>query len=209
MWESLPQGFTTTNLLLRCTSPRKGERAWKMFSLPTSYGSQDSGCCNPVKWKCVCLRSKAKWINPAFHSFLLLSGCDAKETILHMTLCVLSLESRPLNDICTVPMPIHIYMKSLFPRTHCWLQRQKIITICHQIVLVVLSHLAEDGIALVSMGKSVSLHSAAGRLFSSPSASSKLQSPSGCSPGRDKSGAGGRQREVRMWVCRQAQSKST
>lgn len=155
---------------------------------------------------------------------MLLSGCNSKAAALKMTLCFLSFDGRPLCDTCTVPRPIHIYMRHSLPRT-CLRPVKK--TGNHyslsQTVPVVPPHLAEDGIALVSpsslylaWGKSPFTHTPISRkafLFTPVQlqalelvwTSRGMVVPQGEITAEQVGRLGG----VRMCICRQAQSEST
>lgn len=131
---------------------------------------------------CVWDQKLNELINPS-HSFVNLSGWDSKETALQMVFGVLSFYGRLLCDIHSVPKPYIFTWGVCFPGH---VAGSEDITVCHQTVPVVPSHLAEDGIELLALSSLYlawtnlsSSHPSAGRLFPSPSGSFKLQSLSG------------------------------
>lgn len=113
--------------------------------LPTGCEPWDPGCSHNVKWKCVCLRSIAKWINPIIHSFV--AAVPRKQ---HSKWCCISspLMGSPVWHLSLCPCIFTWDICSL--GYACCLLRQRILMICHQTVPAVLPHPAESDIAVIA-----------------------------------------------------------
>lgn len=113
--------------------------------LPTGYKPWESGCSPNVKWKCVHLRSIAKWINPIIHSFVV--AVPKKQH--SKWRCISSpLMGSPVWHLSWCP---YIFTWDICSPGHaCCLLRQRIPIICHQTVPAVLPHPAENDIAVIA-----------------------------------------------------------
>lgn len=165
---------------------------------------------------CVWDQKLNELINPS-HSFVNLSGWDSKETTLQMAFGVLSFNGRLLCDIYSVPKAVHIYMRSLLPRTCCWFRRHNSLPPNSASSPISSSRrwywITCSLFPVFSMDKSLFIPPISRKAF--PLTLWQLQAPKPVwtsrqmvvPPGEIRAEQVGRQGETR--ICRQARSKST